>query len=117
MENIFNYGVHDQVRLVLVKLKPSNLISCWKNICPKCVKSKDSVIHNNVEFTDIITLARTNGGDEFESANLEELLVDKSLSENEFINLTLEAYHETEHSDNSEENLPVSNVTLIKEGI
>ena len=39
------------------------------------------------------------------------------MSENEIINLTLEAYHERVHSDNDEEDLPVLNATLIKEGL
>ena len=57
------------------------------------------------------------GFDDLTSVDLEKLLVDKSLSENEIIDLTLEAYHEREHSDNDEEDLSVLNATLIKEGL
>uniref|UniRef100_A0A1A9V136 Uncharacterized protein n=1 Tax=Glossina austeni TaxID=7395 RepID=A0A1A9V136_GLOAU len=100
--------------LALADLKQSTLNSCWKNIWPECVKSKDPDpdIHNNAVFTEITTLAHTIGGDgsdDLSFADIEELLVDKSLSENEIIDLTFETHHEKEHSDNGEED-------LIKEG-
>uniref|UniRef100_A0A1A9VDM3 DDE-1 domain-containing protein n=1 Tax=Glossina austeni TaxID=7395 RepID=A0A1A9VDM3_GLOAU len=88
---------------------------------PECVKSKDPDpdIHNNAVFTDITTLAHTIGEDGFDDltfADIEELLVDKSLSENE-IDLTLETHHDKEHSGNGEEDPPILNATLIKEGL
>ncbi|XP_053968450.1 tigger transposable element-derived protein 1-like [Anastrepha ludens] len=112
----------NQVGLALADLKPSTLNSCWKNIWPECVKSKDPdpVIHNNAVFTDITTLAHTIGGDGFDDlsfADIEELLADKSLSENEIIDLPLETHQDREHSDNDEEDPPILNATLIKEGI
>lgn len=85
-----------------------------------CVKTKDSVTHNNAEFANIITLARIIGGDGFDdlsSADLDKLLVNRSLSENEIVDFTLEVYHERKHSNNDQEDLPVLNATLIKEGI
>ncbi|XP_054734693.1 tigger transposable element-derived protein 1-like [Anastrepha obliqua] len=112
----------NQVGLALADLKPSTLNSCWKNIWPECVKSKDPdpVIHNNAVFTDIKTLAHTIGGDGFDDlsfADIEELLTDKSLSENEIIDLTLETHQDREHSDNDEEDPPILNAALIKEGL
>uniref|UniRef100_A0A1A9UQU6 DDE-1 domain-containing protein n=1 Tax=Glossina austeni TaxID=7395 RepID=A0A1A9UQU6_GLOAU len=87
--------------LALADLKQSTLNSCWNNIWPECVKSKDPDpdMHNNAVFTDITTLALTIGGDGFDDlsfADIEELLVDKSLSENEIIDLTLETHHDKE---------------------
>ncbi|XP_054745872.1 tigger transposable element-derived protein 1-like [Anastrepha obliqua] len=112
----------NQVGLALADLKPLTLNSCWKNIWPECVKSKDPdpVIHNNAVFTDITTLAHTIGGDGFDDvsfADIEELLADKSLSENEIIDLTLETHQDREHSDNDEEDPPILNATLIKAGL
>ncbi|XP_054746234.1 jerky protein homolog-like [Anastrepha obliqua] len=83
-------------------------------------KDPDPVIHNNAVFTDITTLAHTIGGDGFDDlsfADIEELLADKSLSENEIIGLTLETHQDREHSDNDEEDPPILNATLIKEGL
>lgn len=110
----------NHVGKALAELKPSTLNSCWKNIWPDCVKSKDPDIHNNDEFADIITLAHTIGGDGFDdlsSADIEELLVDQSLSENEIIDLSIETHHNNAQSDNDEEDIPVLNATLIKEGL
>lgn len=110
----------NQAGLALTELKPSTLNSCWKTIWPECVKCKDPVIQNNEQFTDIITLAHTIGGDGFDdlsSADIDELLADKSLSESEIIDLALETHHDKEHSENGEEDLPVLNATLIKDGL
>lgn len=39
------------------------------------------------------------------------------MSENEIIDLTLQTHHDREHSDNDEEDPPILNATLIKEGL
>ncbi|XP_054726261.1 tigger transposable element-derived protein 1-like [Anastrepha obliqua] len=99
------------------------VIDMWKKFsimdCINQNVSKDPV-HNNAVFTDITTLAHTIGGDGFDDlsfADIEELLADKSLSENEIIDLTLETHKDREHSDNDEEDPPILNATLIKEGL
>ena len=111
----------NQVKIALDLLKPSTLNLCWKNIWPECVKSKDPVIDNNAELADIITMANAIGGDGFHDlsfADVEELLVDESLSENEIIDLTFETRYDKEHSDSDERvGRSLLKESLIKEGL
>ncbi|XP_039962466.1 tigger transposable element-derived protein 1-like [Bactrocera tryoni] len=110
----------NQVKIALDLLKPSTLNSCWKNIWPECVKCKDPVIDNNAELADIITMANAIGGDGFDDlslADVEELLVVESLSENEIIEFTLETRYDKEHSDSDERDRPILKASLIKEGL
>ncbi|XP_054746093.1 tigger transposable element-derived protein 1-like [Anastrepha obliqua] len=107
---------HNEDLTVIDMWKKFSIMDCINQVS----KDPDPVIHNNAVFTDITTLAHTISGDGFDDlsfADIEELLADKSLSENEIIDLTLETHQDREHRDNDEEDPPILNATLIKEGL
>ena len=77
----------------LTDLRPSTQNACWKAVWPECVKSRDSVIPNTTELPYIITLAHTIGGKGFNDlsfGDIDELLVQKPLSEEEIKEVVLE---------------------------
>lgn len=104
--------------LALSELRPSTLNACWKAIWPECVKSKNYVPENTNEYSSIITLAHAVGGEGFDDLafdDIDELLVEKVLSEDEIIEVALETVDSTESSDSDE---PVQlTASLILEGL
>lgn len=74
---------------------------------------------NTVEYSNIIALAHEVGGEGFDdlsSADIEELLVDKALSNDEIIGFALETPAAQDISDDDEQ-APTLTADLIKEGL
>jgi len=76
--------------LALSELRTSTLNACCKTIWPECVKSKNYVSEISDEYRSIITLTHAVGGEGFDDLafdDIDNLLVEKVLSEDEIIDI------------------------------
>ncbi|CAK9810828.1 Transposable element Tc1 transposase [Anthophora plagiata] len=109
----------DQYRKVLeTKLLPQ-LQEWFGNGRKVFMQDGNPVLPNATEFSNTIILVHTIGGEGFDDLlfeDIDELLIDKALSEDEIIEVVLEAPDSKEHSDKDDED-PILNTDLIKEGL
>ncbi|CAK9825672.1 Tigger transposable element-derived protein 1 [Anthophora retusa] len=104
--------------LALSDLRPSTLNGCWRAIWPECVNSKNPVEKNTNEYPNIIALAHAVGGEGFDdlvSDDIDELMIDKVLSEDEILHFASQNADVIESSD-SEEPVKLTE-NLIQEGL
>ncbi|XP_061388963.1 tigger transposable element-derived protein 1-like [Musca vetustissima] len=104
--------------LALSDLRPSTLNGCWRAIWPECVKSKNPVEKNTNEYPNIIALAHAVGGEGFDDLvfdDIEELMIDKVLSEDEILHFASQNADVIESSDSEEPEKLTEN--LIQEGL
>nr|XP_022910254.1 tigger transposable element-derived protein 1-like [Onthophagus taurus] len=117
-----NFTINDCIKhagLALSELKPSTLNACWRSLWPECVKNKDHVPSNMDQYPNITALAHEIGGEGFadiSSADIDELLEDKALTDDEIISLALEIPDDKECSEIDEE-IPTLTADVIKEGL
>ncbi|GIX79972.1 hypothetical protein CEXT_729011 [Caerostris extrusa] len=91
----------NQIEFVLAELRPSTY---WKAVRPECIANKD--VLSIIRQIFIITLGHATGGERLDNLSFEgidELLVDKALSEDEIIDVALETPVSKERSDKDEE--------------
>ena len=88
-----NYTIMDCITnasSAIKQLRVSTLNACWKAMWPECVKSGNSVPQKSIECSEIITLSHAIGGEGFDnmqSADIDELLIDKPIDDEDLIEL------------------------------
>ncbi|GFU04188.1 tigger transposable element-derived protein 1 [Trichonephila clavipes] len=88
--SIFDCLIH--VASVSAQIRPRTLNACWKKIWPACVAG-NTTTQTSTLSDEIINLAHEIGGDGFNTFghdDIDELLVDDTLSDNDIIDLTLD---------------------------
>lgn len=103
------------------QLRTSTLNACWRKIWPECVKSGNSVTPTSIVCSEIINLSHAIGGEGFENietADIDELMIDKSLDEEDLIEATtVNAIHENHDDDDDEVESHKITATLIRNGL
>lgn len=89
MSDCMNHAIQS-----LNEIRPMVLNSCWNNIWPDCVSGNISCISNTIANADIISLARSidaYGFDDIDEEEINEMMVDKPMSDEEVIALATQA--------------------------
>lgn len=74
----------------IVEIRPETLNACWKTLWPRCITNRNTIIQGSTVYAEIIALAHEIGGEGFDTFNendVDELLVDKALSDDDVIEL------------------------------
>lgn len=116
-----NFTILDCVKHIALSytaIKQTTLNSCWKKLWPNVVKKEHSISTLNDEYSQIVQMAHSLGGegfDDFTDDDIAELMADKELSEDDLVNLVCES--ESDKSD-EEELVPVTfTAKVIREGL
>ncbi|XP_054747303.1 tigger transposable element-derived protein 1-like [Anastrepha obliqua] len=115
------FSIKDCVKhaaLALSDLRPSTLNGCWRAIWPESLRSKNPVDPNTKEYPNIINLAHAvgrQGLDDLVFDDVDELMIDKVLSEEEILDFASQKADSVESSDSEE---PVKlTANLIQKGL
>ena len=76
------------VGLAYKEIRPTTLNACWRQIWPEVVSNDNVLISNKDEFSKIINLSKSLGGEGFEDLNkndIEELFTDEVITEDELL--------------------------------
>lgn len=116
-----NFTILDCVKHIALSytgIKQTTLNSGWKKLWPNVVKNEHSLSTLNDEYSQIVQMAHSLGGegfDDFTDDDIAELMADKELSEDDLVNLVCES--ESDKSD-KEELVPVTfTAKVIGEGL
>ena len=98
-----NFTILDCVKHIALShtaIKQTTLNSCWKKLWPNVVKNEHSISTLNDEYSQIVQMAHSLGGegfDDFTDDDIAELMADKELSEDDLVNLVCKS--ESDKSD------------------
>ena len=105
--------------LAYSEIKSSTLNACWKAIWPQVVKNNTSIGPVEDEYSRIIELAHSLGGEGFDdlaNADIQELMVDHGLDEDDLVNM-VHVIDDSDSSINAQEESVVLTAKNVREGL
>ncbi|XP_023159167.1 uncharacterized protein LOC105664642 isoform X2 [Ceratitis capitata] len=104
---------------VISEIRQHTLNACWKSLWPECVKSGMSVTSNSTNYSDIINLASSAGGEilaDMTREDIDEILLNRELDDDDLIEIATEVIESENGSDTKIDGHPIKAET-IKQGL
>lgn len=117
-----NFSIKDCILYAskaISEIRQHTLNACWKSLWPECVKSGMSVTSNSTNYSDIIDLARSAGGEilaDMTREDIDEILLDRELDDDDLIEIATEVIESENGSDTEIDEHPIKAET-IKQGL